>query len=104
MEFFGVLAGCIVAAAVFALALCRWKPHWSRGRVAMVSAGLIPAVTVAGCIYLFLVSATGTAGSCGVNSCGTEMMAAIFIAGWAVMVFAIGLAAAFLAQRLVARR
>ena len=104
MEFWLVIAACLAAAVILGLGLHRWCPSWSARRASFVAAVLLPLLTIAWSVYLFFGAATGTAQSCGTETCGMAMVGAVFIAAWAVAVFGTGYALSLAALRLAGRR
>ncbi|WP_025560097.1 hypothetical protein [Sphingomonas sp. UNC305MFCol5.2] len=95
---------CSISAIGLSFAV-RWRrPVWSRLRASLIGAAILPGITIALCIALFVNAATSSPEDCGVDACGMTMMAATYLAAAAVIGFFLSWVAAFGAQSLWGRR
>ena len=103
-EMLAVVGACVAPSLPFAFLLRRWRPTWSRRRISLVSAGIVPGTIVALCTLLFVKMALTPKDQCGVDACAMGMVGAMLIAMWALAAFLLGLALAAALQSVLDRR
>jgi hypothetical protein len=75
------------------------RDDWSNRRIAVIAALPLPLMIWALCAYIFADASIATKEECGVDSCGMAMVAAIYGAISALVLFVIGLAVSVLTVR-----
>ena len=95
----------LVATAVLPSMFLAWffagrRPDWRSRRVILLSAIPVPAMILLLCVAVFITAALSSKEACGVDACGMAMMAATFVAGYALIALGVAVGAAWLVCRL----
>lgn len=91
----------VLFAAFLPFFLDRALPRWSKRRIVLLSALLVPALIIGTSVFLFADAALSSREQCGVDACGMMMAAAIYGLIVAAILYFVGMLIAVLGARFV---
>jgi hypothetical protein len=98
-------AASAIAATVLLSFFVRWRrPSWSTLRLSLLAAAILPGLLLALGVLLFVGAAFSSPEACGIDACGMAMLASMYMAVGAGVLWLVGALATFGLHFLLRRR